>query len=87
MTEADRVLEVLRAAASPKVRDEMGPRYGIVTDRAFGVPMAAMQRIAKPLAPDHVLAEALWQTSWYEARSVACLIDDPELVTPAQMDR
>ena len=49
--------------------------------------MAAMQRIAKPLAPDHALAAALWDTGWYEARTVACLIDDPARVTPAQMDR
>ena len=49
--------------------------------------MAAMQRIAKPLAPDHGLAAALWETGWYEARTVACLVDDPRQVTPAQMDR
>ena len=85
----DRVAEVLRAleaAASAKVRDEMGPRYGIVTDKAMGVPMAAMQRIAKPLRPDHTLAAALWETGWYEARMVACMVDDPTLVTPGQMD-
>ena len=81
------VIAALEAAASAKVRDEMAPRYGIVTDRAIGVPMAAMQRIAKPLAPDHALAAALWDTGWYEARTVACLIDDPARVTPAQMDR
>jgi 3-methyladenine DNA glycosylase AlkD len=81
------VIAALEVAASAKVHDEMAPRYGIVTDRAFGVPMAAMQRIAKPLAPDHALAAALWDTGWYEARTVACLIDDPALVTPAQMDR
>ena len=81
------VLASLEAAASPGVRDAMAPRYGIVTDKAMGVPMAAMQRIAKPLAPDHDLAAALWETGWYEARTVACLIDDPAQVTPAQMDR
>ena len=81
------VIAALRSAASAKVRDEMGPRYGIVTPKAMGVPMSAMQRIAKPLAPDHDLAAALWDSGWYEARTVACLIDDPARVTPAQMDR
>lgn len=56
-------------------------------DKAMGVPMGAMQRIAKSLGVDHGLAEALWATGWYEARIVACLIDDPAQVTPAQMDR
>ncbi len=81
------VLEALGAAASAKTREEMGPRYGIWTDQAMGVPMAAMQRIARPLGTDHALAEALWATGWYEARIVACLIDDPAQVTGEQMDR
>jgi 3-methyladenine DNA glycosylase AlkD len=81
------VIAALEAAASPRTLDEMAPRYGIVTPKAIGVPMAAMQRIARPLAPDHALAAALWETGWYEARTVACLIDDPALVTPAQMNR
>jgi 3-methyladenine DNA glycosylase AlkD len=83
----DAVLKALQAHASAKVREEMAPRYGIVVDKAFGVPMAKMQALAKPLAPDHKLAEALWRTGWYEARMVACMVDDPALVTPKQMDR
>jgi len=81
------VLAALRAEASAKVRDEMGPRYGLVVDKAMGVPMNRMQAIAKPLNPDHALAQALWETGWYEARMVACMIDDPLAVTPEQMDR
>lgn len=80
-------LRALKANASKKIRDDMGPRYGIHVDKAMGVPMAAIHRIAKPLTPDHALAEALWVTGWYEARMLACLIDDPALVTPKQMDR
>jgi 3-methyladenine DNA glycosylase AlkD len=81
------VLAALQDHASAKVRDEMGPRYGIVTDKAMGVPMAKMQAVAKPLRPDHDLAQALWETGWYEARMVACMVDDPAMVTPGQMDR
>lgn len=81
------VLAALEEAASSKVRDEMGPRYGIWTEQALGVPMNAMLRIAKPVAPDHALAQALWDTGLYEARIVACLIDDPALVKPERMDR
>lgn len=81
------VLAALRAEASPKFLAEMGPRYGIVTDKAFGVLMNRMQAVAKPLGRDHALAKALWATGWYEARMIACMIDDPKLVTPEQMDR
>lgn len=85
--EVEKVLQALQAEASGKVRDEMGPRYGIVTPKAMGVPMNRMQAIARRLGRDHELAEALWETGWYEARTVAALIEDPAQVTSAQMDR
>jgi 3-methyladenine DNA glycosylase AlkD len=80
-------LAALEADASPKIRDEMAPRYGIVTDRAFGVPMAKMQALARRLGRDHALAEALWASGWYEARMLAAMVEDPATVTPEQMDR
>jgi len=80
-------LAALEAAASPQLRADMAPRYGIVTDNALGVPMATMQALAKRLGRDHDLAAALWESGGYEARTVAALIDDPAAVTPAQMDR
>ena len=49
--------------------------------------MAKMQAVAKALGRDHALAAALWETGVYEARMVACMIDDPAAVTPEQMDR
>lgn len=85
--QVEQVLAALQAAAAVRTREEMGPRYGIWTDKALGVAMNAMQKIAKPFAPDHDLAEALWTTGWYEARMVACMIDDPDQVTAEQMDR
>ena len=81
------VLAELEAAASSRTLEEMGPRYGIRVAKALGVPMAKMQAIAKPLGRDPALAAALWETGWYEARTVACLIDDPAALTPEQMDR
>lgn len=85
--DAESVLNSLRAHASKKTSDEMGPRYGVVTAKAFGVPMNKIQLVAKPLGRTHQLAADLWATGWYEARMLASLIDDPALVTPAQMDR
>lgn len=81
------VLKALEQQSSARTREEMGPRYGIHVKKAFGVPMAKMQAIAKATGVDHALAAALWRTGWYEARMVACMIDDPALVTPAQMDQ
>jgi len=62
-------------------------RYGIRTKKVFGVSMAAMRELAKKFGRSHELAEALWRTEWYEARILASFVDEPEKVTPAQMDR
>jgi 3-methyladenine DNA glycosylase AlkD len=77
----------LEKRGSRKRREEMGPRYGVHTEKAFGVSVADMRRLAKSLGKDHELAAALWATGWYEARMLATFVDVPELVTPAQMDR
>lgn len=79
-------LDWLKTNSSAKTREEMGPRYGIVTDKAFGVSMANMLALSRRLGRDHGLAQALWDTGWYEARMVACMVDDPAQVTPQQMD-
>ena len=46
-----------------------------------------LQRIAKPLAPDHALALALWKTGWHDARMLFAFLGEPERVTPAEMER
>ncbi|HTF87119.1 MAG TPA: DNA alkylation repair protein [Planctomycetota bacterium] len=79
-------LTALKQISSKTGRDAMA-RYAIPSHNAFGVSMAAMQRLARKLGKDHELALGLWKTGNYEARTVAALVDDPKLVTPAQMDR
>jgi 3-methyladenine DNA glycosylase AlkD len=61
-------------------------RYGIRTDHAVGVTVTELRRLARGLRPDHELAAALWATGVHEARILACLVDDPALVTDTQMD-
>ncbi|HEY1381287.1 MAG TPA: DNA alkylation repair protein [Gemmataceae bacterium] len=77
----------LERHGSKRTRDDLMPRYGIHTDRAFGVSVADVRRLAKQLGHDHGLAGALWDTGWYEARLLAAFVGEPARVTPAQMDR
>jgi 3-methyladenine DNA glycosylase AlkD len=62
-------------------------RFGITADKAFGVSLANIQALGKRLGRNHELAAALWETGWYEARLLTSFVDEPERVTPAQMDR
>lgn len=85
----DRVAEALReleARADPAIRDQLGPRYGIHAPTALGVPMSAIKALGKRFGQDHDLALGLWTTGVYEARVLAGFVDDPALVTAAQMD-
>lgn len=85
--DVEAVLRALEKGGSKKFRDEMGPRYGLFVEQAWGTPMAQIKAIAKPIGKDHALAQKLWDSGWYEARLLASIVDDPALVTPAQMDR
>jgi len=84
--DAPAVLALLKEHSSKKTLDGMA-RFGIPSDNALGVPMSTMQKLAKGIGKSHTLAAALWKTGCYEARILACLVDEPEEVTSAQMDR
>jgi 3-methyladenine DNA glycosylase AlkD len=81
------VLTSLKRLADKRVREDMSKRYAVYTDKAFGVSMANIQKVAKPLGRNHDLAAALWETGWYEARMLTSFVDEPARVTAAQMDR
>jgi 3-methyladenine DNA glycosylase AlkD len=80
------VLGWLKRSGTKASRDGMA-RYGIPSDKAFGVPVGVMQQHATRLGRSHELAAALWETGWYEARMMASFLDDPDRVTPSQMDK
>lgn len=80
------VVRELRRLSTQQTKDGMA-RYGIPSDKAFGVPVGVIRKLAERLGKSHRLAEELWRAGHYEARLLATFVDDPELVTEAQMDR
>ena len=61
-------------------------RFGIDTTRAVGVTVTELRRFARDLGHDHELAEALWASGVHEARLLASLVDEPAMVSEAQME-
>lgn len=61
-------------------------RFGINPDKALGVRIPDLRRLAKELGKDHSLALALWKTGVHEARILASMVDEPERVTERQME-
>ena len=84
--EVREVVSRLRKLSSKSVREGMR-RFGIPNDNAFGVSVGKIQKLGKELGRNHKLALDLWETGFYEARMLAAFVDDPNLVTAAQMDR
>jgi 3-methyladenine DNA glycosylase AlkD len=83
--EREEVLQRLNDLADPVGRAGMA-RFGIATDRALGIRISKLRRLAKEIGPDHRLAQELWNTRIHEARILASMIDDPARVTERQME-
>ncbi len=62
-------------------------RFGITVRDAYGVPATEVKQLAKEIGRDHKRAMELWKTGNREARLVAALTADPNLLTSAGMDR
>lgn len=84
--EVELALTWLKRHATKRTREGMA-RYGIPSDNALGVSVADIRLLAKRLGRNHELAAALWDTGVYEARMLTSFVDEPERVTPAQMNR
>jgi 3-methyladenine DNA glycosylase AlkD len=86
LTEVDETIAALKRMRTRRDLDNLA-RFGIDATKPIGVSMSNMQKLAKRIGRNHQLAAALWASGWYEARMLATLVDDPALVTTAQMDR
>jgi 3-methyladenine DNA glycosylase AlkD len=79
------ILKELKQRGSAKNVAGMA-RFGIASDKAFGVSHPELHEIAKRYRKQHALALELWQSGFHEARLLAAVIDDPKQVTEKQMD-
>ncbi len=86
MTESlKKILSELKSMEDPSCVDGMA-RYGIRSEKCYGISMTKLTAIRRRVGKDHELAAGLWRSGIHDARVLACLIDDPRLVTEDQMD-
>jgi 3-methyladenine DNA glycosylase AlkD len=83
---AEDVVAHLKTAGSQENRAGMA-RFGIRTDRAFGVGHTVLRPLARKVGRDHYRAHRLWESGWREARLLAAFTDDPAKVTIGQCRR
>lgn len=79
----DEIINWLEDNGSPDNRIGMA-RFGIDTNKAFGIPNASLRPFARELGKDHERARQLWKSGWREARLLAIFTDEPKKVTAAQ---
>jgi 3-methyladenine DNA glycosylase AlkD len=81
--------EVLRKLKSWRnARNVAGmARFGISPKNTLGIPIPKLRALAREIGRGHTLAQQLWASGIHEARILASLVDDPALVTSAQMER
>jgi len=79
------VLRQLKSLSNPEAVSGMA-RYGINPSNTYGVSIPNLRNMAKQIGKDHFLAQKIWSSSIHEARILACMIDDPKMVTEEQME-
>jgi len=80
-----RTLAWLEKSGSQTVRDGMA-RYGIPSERAFGISVGALKAYARELGKSQTLALGLWSAGFYEARMLAAFVAEPAAFDVAQMN-
>ncbi len=80
------IIKKLKSEANPKNVAGMA-RFGINPKQTLGVSIPTIRSLAKTIGHEHNLALQLWATKIHEARILAALIDDRQLVTEKQMDK
>jgi 3-methyladenine DNA glycosylase AlkD len=80
-----KIMSKLEAFSDPKAVEGMA-RFGINPKNTYGVSMPNIRKIAKETGRNHILAQQLWDSGIHEARILACLVDDKDMVSEKQME-
>jgi len=85
LSQIDEILTELRAMESEENRLGMG-RFGINVNRALGIKVTDLRKLARQIEKGHDLALLLWKSGIHEARLLATMVDEPAAVTEKQME-
>lgn len=83
---ASAIVKRLKQLSNPANVEGM-KRFGISSQKTFGVSIPGLREIAKETGKNHKLAIELWNTGYHEARILASMIDVPKEVTDAQIEK
>jgi len=76
---SDQIIANLKQRANAQAVEGMA-RFGIRPAQALGISMPTLRKMAKEIGRDQALALALWNSGFHEARILASMIAEPQLV-------
>lgn len=85
MEKVEEIIKKLKKLSDPKNVKGMA-RFGIKPDKALGISIPNLRKLAKEIGKNHKLALQLWKSEIHEARILAGMIDEVDKVTKKQMD-
>lgn len=81
----DQIIALLEQQGSVEAVQGMA-KFGSRPAHALGISIPVLRKLAKEIGKDHALAQELWHSAIHEARILASMIADPNLVSPLQME-
>lgn len=81
----DQIMEALQQEADPQAVEGMA-RFGIRGTQVLGISIPVLRKIAKAVGKNHQLALHLWDSGLHEARILASMVAEPQLMTEQQME-
>ena len=83
--ELQEIIDTLESLADPENIEGMA-RFGITPEKTYVVKIPELRKIAKKTGKNHDLALKLWELDFRETRILACMIDDPKMVSSKQLN-
>lgn len=86
---SDRLGDILEFLTehSDKSRAKSLAHFGVEADKAYGIKMPVLRKLAKEIGKDTALAEELWNEGHHEGKLLAGLVANPKEVSLEQMDK
>jgi 3-methyladenine DNA glycosylase AlkD len=85
MEKVEEIIKKLKKLSNPRNVEGMA-RFGIRPDKALGISIPNLRKLAKEIDKNHRLALQLWKSEIHEARILAGMIDEVDKITEKQMD-
>ncbi len=83
---SSQIIKELKSLANSKNVEGMA-RFSINPQKALGINVPVLRKMAKEIGKNHGLALQLWDSEIHEARILAGFIDEPSKVTEKQMEK